>query len=160
MWGDTGRYMLVPVNTTTCKHTHTCVFLRHVARPRPGFVASQLRGIDAMHTQHCSPHVAPKPHKSALPRFLTNLFKYCCNGPNFYFQGASNLLGHCPSTTAVPRPHVCVHPHCAAAHWLSRGPLISQQGAHPPRQTPVLPITCVINCRWASNWDAEVEWKK
>jgi hypothetical protein len=23
MWGDTGRYMLVPVNTTTCKHTHT-----------------------------------------------------------------------------------------------------------------------------------------
>jgi hypothetical protein len=25
MWGDTGRYMLIPVNTTTCKHTHTLV---------------------------------------------------------------------------------------------------------------------------------------
>jgi hypothetical protein len=23
MWGDMGCYMLVPVNTTTCKHTHT-----------------------------------------------------------------------------------------------------------------------------------------
>jgi hypothetical protein len=23
MWGDTGRYMLVPVKSTTCKHTHT-----------------------------------------------------------------------------------------------------------------------------------------
>jgi hypothetical protein len=27
MWGDTGRYMLVPVNTTTCKHTHTHTLL-------------------------------------------------------------------------------------------------------------------------------------
>jgi hypothetical protein len=25
MWGDTGRFVLVPVNTATCKRTHTIV---------------------------------------------------------------------------------------------------------------------------------------
>jgi hypothetical protein len=36
MWGDTGRYVLVPVNTTTCKiHTHTSTCVLHIYHEAP-----------------------------------------------------------------------------------------------------------------------------
>jgi hypothetical protein len=33
MWGDMGRCMLVPVNTTTCKHIHTHTLLGTINTP-------------------------------------------------------------------------------------------------------------------------------
>jgi hypothetical protein len=40
VWGDTGRVALVPVNTATCKttHTHTC---EHYIRWHPGLLAAK-----------------------------------------------------------------------------------------------------------------------